>query len=158
MEMLCVTVRDKIKLVDTTHFKECGEIPITLFKSESREDTQVLSMQLCQNEQYLAVLTGLKLINNKNQINQCYIFKRVKGSCDKDDTWKQEKRCVIKDYQEDQRIYFMSVCLVFYFQNNSKREKQKLIFANTSGIFSLDFNSESIEEIYKFATPLVSTP
>lgn len=52
----------------------------------------------------------------------------------------------------------MSVCLVFYFQNNSKREKQKLIFANTSGIFSLDFNSESIEEIYKFATPLVSTP
>ena len=101
MEMLCVTVRDKIKLMDTTHFKECGEIPITLFKSESREETQVLSMQLCQNEQYLAVLTGLRLINDRTQINQCYVFKRVKKDPNrphKEDQWELEKRCVIKEY------------------------------------------------------------
>jgi hypothetical protein len=36
----------------------------------------VIGIQKCQNEQYLAIVSGKNLIMNEQKINQLFIFKR----------------------------------------------------------------------------------
>jgi len=42
-----VTMRDKVTFYDMGTFKEVDSLPISLFKSETREITQVLAIQKC---------------------------------------------------------------------------------------------------------------
>jgi len=76
MGQMLVTMRDKVSILDTKTFKKVDELPISLFKSETREITQVLAIQKCQNEEYLAVISGKKFIKDQSKANQLFIFKR----------------------------------------------------------------------------------
>jgi hypothetical protein len=65
---LCSKV-DKVVMYDSNTFQSFGELPITLLKTETREPNQVIAMQTCQNEQYLAIISGKNLIMNEQKIN-----------------------------------------------------------------------------------------
>lgn len=62
-------------IYDSEDFQLLEEIPINLLESESRETNEIISMKKCENDQYLAVLTGKNLIKEEQIINQLFIFK-----------------------------------------------------------------------------------
>jgi hypothetical protein len=61
---LCSKI-DKVCIYDSLTFEHLGDIPITLLKTETREPNQVIGIKTCQNEQYLAVISGKNLIANE---------------------------------------------------------------------------------------------
>lgn len=70
-----VTKVDKIIVYSSNTFQEVSEIPIMLLKTETREPNEVIAIQKCQNEMYLAVISGKNLIANEQQTNQLMIFR-----------------------------------------------------------------------------------
>lgn len=57
-----ITKTDKVVQYKTETYEEDGTLPIKLLKSDTRETTEILALQKCQNEEYLAVLSGKYLI------------------------------------------------------------------------------------------------
>ena len=51
---------------------------IKLIKSTTRERIEVLGIQKCQNEKYLAIVSGKKLIRNESMFSQLLIYQRYK--------------------------------------------------------------------------------
>ena len=49
---------DKIWIHDSQTLLRVGEIPINLLQTKTREPNQVISMNICQDDVYLAILTG----------------------------------------------------------------------------------------------------
>ena len=60
---------DKALLYDSSSFRHLAQIPIKLLKSETREPNEIIAMQKCQNEEYLAVISGKNLIAGEQKIN-----------------------------------------------------------------------------------------
>lgn len=53
---------DKINIYDQDTFEKKGQLPITLLKNEEREPNQVIAIQMSQNEELFAVISGKMLI------------------------------------------------------------------------------------------------
>ena len=50
MNTFLVTQIDKVLMYDSDTFKVCGEIPITLLKTETREPNEIIGIQKSQDE------------------------------------------------------------------------------------------------------------
>ena len=103
---------DKVQIYDSKSMEHLGDLPVTLFKSESRETIQVLSMEKSKNENQIALISGRKLIKDQTFFNQIFIFERDPDGYEDDSHYKYElvKRCVIKDNPD-----FFGVCKRFHF-------------------------------------------
>ena len=64
-----VTTKSGVLLYDSNNFQKIGALDITLLESVEREPNEVLAIQKCQNEEYLAVLTGKNLIMQEQKLN-----------------------------------------------------------------------------------------
>lgn len=64
-----VTTKSGISLYDSTDFQFVWSLPITLLESTEREPNEVLTVTKCQNEEYLAVLSGKNLIMAEQKVN-----------------------------------------------------------------------------------------
>ena len=146
MNIFLVTKTDRIVMYNSITFEEMGEIPIKLLKTETREPNEVISMQKCQNEEYLAVISGKNLIASEQKTNQLFIFQRVRNDPDpQKQQFTQIKRIVLKDIP-----IFEKVCMKYHFLKGPTIERDTLLFAKIDQIFSLNFENEQIETIYKF--------
>lgn len=82
-DMFICTNIDKVNMYDIDTFKWKSDLEINLLEdTESREPNEIIALQKCQNEKYIAVISGKKLIGNEEKINQLFIFKYVEGSRD----------------------------------------------------------------------------
>ena len=67
-------------MYDSDTYEECGQLPITLLKTETREANEIISINACQNEEYIAVISGKNLIAGAQKINQLFIFRKISGT------------------------------------------------------------------------------
>ena len=152
MGTFIVAREDTACIFDSDNYKELGHLDITLLKSEEREPNEILAMQKCQNEEYLAVITGKNLIMNQQKFNQLYIFRREKVHGEKD-TFKQIDRIVLKE-----NPIFDRVCKEFHFVEQPGIERTAMIFANQNEVFELDIRSHQVHTRYKYINPLNLQP
>ena len=78
--------------------EQVSQLPLKLFKSETRETVQVLSLVKSIDEDYVALISGRKLIKDQKALNQIFIFKRSfqAGNPESIYQYSLHKRCVIK--------------------------------------------------------------
>lgn len=69
MNTFVVARLDQLLIYDSVTFQEIDKIPITLMESSEREPNEILAIQKCQNEEYLAVITGKNLIMAQQKFN-----------------------------------------------------------------------------------------
>jgi len=71
MNAFLVSKIDMIHFYDVDSFKELKEclIQIPLFKSDTREKNEIISMQLSTDENYIAVISGKNLVMNEQKPN-----------------------------------------------------------------------------------------
>ena len=69
MDLYLVSKIDKILMYNIDDYTYIDEVPIKLLKADTREPNQILQMVKDSNEQYLAVITGKKLIMNEVKTN-----------------------------------------------------------------------------------------
>jgi hypothetical protein len=62
MNTFVVARLDQLMVYDSVTFEELDRIPINLMDSAEREPNEILAIQKCQNEEYLAIITGKNLI------------------------------------------------------------------------------------------------
>jgi hypothetical protein len=65
MNVFLVTFIDKVLMYDSDTFQYCGEIPITLLKTETREPNEIIGIQKSEDEQFLAIISGKNLVMNQ---------------------------------------------------------------------------------------------
>jgi len=78
-------------------------------------------MQICQDDEYLAVISGKILIMNEQSCNQLFIFKRV------EDNFEVDMKIKLLDLPE-----FNRVCMKFQFRLTNTKIKDTLLFVKTS--------------------------
>ena len=104
-------------------------------ESVEREPNEILAMQKCGDEKYLAVITGKNLIMAQQKFNQLYLFKREPDEKGGRDKFVQTDRIVLRENPA-----FDKVCCEFHFvcakDNNSKGEA--IMFTNRNEVFVLD--------------------
>ena len=55
-----------------------GRLDITLLEdTQAREPNEIIAIQKCQNDEYIAVISGKRLIGNEEKINQLFVFRYV---------------------------------------------------------------------------------
>jgi hypothetical protein len=66
-----------VSILDSTTFKEKYKFTINLMplRPDEREPNQIIAVRLCQDENYLAVISGKNLIRDEQQPNMMFIFK-----------------------------------------------------------------------------------
>ena len=100
-------------------------------------------MQICQDDEYLAVISGKILIMNEQSTNQLFIFKRNLNNFEFDCNIK------LKDLPEFQRV-----CMKFQFRLTNLKIKDTLLFVKTDQIFEMNFRatdpSQMFKTVYKF--------
>lgn len=79
----------------------------------------MLAIQKCQNDRYIAVITGKNLIRQEQKFNQLFLFRR-----NEKDTFDRFDRIILKDIPE-----FKKVSMDFYFVNGPGLERESLMFA-----------------------------
>lgn len=105
-------------------------------------------MQKCQNEEYLAVISGKNLIAAEQKINQLFVFKKTKMARDKP-IFEKVGWVMLKDIPE----YFTQCSMKFHFVNDLRTtERRELIFANIREIFKLNWETKKITKIYEIKT------
>jgi len=107
MNAFLVSKVDVIHFYDVDTFRELKGclIQIPLFKSETREKNEIISMQLSNDENYIAVISGKNLVMDEQKANQLFIFKRTKNkNKNEDDVFILLKRVVIKDNPQLNKI------------------------------------------------------
>lgn len=151
MNTFLVTKINQVLMFDSTTFKQCGEIPIQLLDSDTREPNEVIGLQKTQCENWLAIISGKNLIRNEQKQNQLFIFKRV-AATDKlsYDTFTLHKRIILKDIP-----FFKKVSMDYYFRNE---DYSRLIFAKQDQIFEMNIETEEITTIHKFNPALLCQP
>ena len=75
-ETILVSKIDKVYMLNSKTFKEFGQIPITLLKTETREPNQIIAMRKSMDENFIAIMSGKNLIKKEQKINQLFIFKK----------------------------------------------------------------------------------
>lgn len=64
-DMFLVTKVDQILMFDSTSFKACGKIPITLLPTETREPNEIIGIEKSNDEDWIAVISGKNLVMNE---------------------------------------------------------------------------------------------
>ena len=64
MNTFLVTKVDQVLMFDSFTFKQCGEIPIKLLDSDTREANEVIGIQKSKCENWIAIVSGKNLIRN----------------------------------------------------------------------------------------------
>lgn len=144
---LCTNI-DKVNqysLDNQTPYKFIDKLDITLLEDkDAREPNEIIAIQTCQNEEYIAVISGKRLIGNEEKINQLFVFRYIKDSVPA--RFKQEYRIILKDKPE-----FKNTCMQFFFENvRGTKDRTNIIFVKKDQIFSLDFINDRINTVYKF--------
>ena len=62
MNTFLVTKTDQVIMFDSDTFQVCGEIPIKLLDSDTRERTEILGLQKSKDENWLAIISGKNLV------------------------------------------------------------------------------------------------
>lgn len=65
MNTFLVSKIDKVLMFDSDTFQQCGEIPIKLLPTETREPNEVIGMQKSKCEQLFAIISGKNLVKNE---------------------------------------------------------------------------------------------
>ena len=157
MNCFLVTNIDKVIMYDSDTFQERGRIPIKLLVAEGREPNEVIGMTASKDENWLAIISGKNLVMNMQGQNQLFIFKRIKGNAFEQDKFEQQYRVVVKEIP-----FFQNVCMKFFFKDEGKdkngryRDPNSIIFAKRECIFTLNFITQEINEIYPFEPALLS--
>ena len=60
--LVLVSKVDCILMYDNVFYTPCGEIPITLLSSDTREPNQIIGMQKSSDENLLAIISGKNLV------------------------------------------------------------------------------------------------
>ena len=85
-------------------------------------------MQKCQNEQYLAFITGKNLIRNQQKANQLYIYRINPDHSDRNNgnsEWDLDTKVVVKDIP-----MFTGICLVCHFKDDQNSNiRDQMLFA-----------------------------
>ena len=76
MEIFLVSKVGKVIMYSSDTYKEICEIKIDLLPTETREPNEIIAMQKCQNDEYLAIITGKNLVASEQKINQLFIYRR----------------------------------------------------------------------------------
>ena len=97
--MIVITNKDHLLVYDNKNFKHVKTIPIPLLQTVSREPNEIIGMEKSHCEDFLAVITGKKLIMKDKKLNQLFIFKRnnMYDTHDHSDLFRLHKRIVLKD-------------------------------------------------------------
>jgi hypothetical protein len=62
MNTFLVTRINQVLMFDSFTMKQCGEIPIQLLDSDTREPNEVIGLQVSKCENWLAIVSGKNLI------------------------------------------------------------------------------------------------
>lgn len=104
-------------------------------------------MQKCQNEKYLAVISGKNLIGAEQKINQLYVFKVQEDEVDGVPVFTKVGWVMLKEHPD----YFTRTSMKFQFANiPGSIDRNEIIFANTEKIFKIDWNTKNFKDIYTF--------
>ena len=76
MNLYLISNVNKILMYDADSYTFIDEVPIKLLEADTREPNQIIAMVKSPDEEWLAVVTGKKLIMNEVKTNQLFIFKR----------------------------------------------------------------------------------
>jgi hypothetical protein len=131
-----------------------GELPVKLLKTETREPNEVIALSACQNEEYLGIISGKNLIMNEQKTNQLLIYRRRR--CNNPtlrDDFEYQTRVVIKDIP-----IFKQVSMNFHFKNQKGLDRDTVVFAKIDCVFSMNFITQQIIQIYKYKNPLYRQP
>ena len=60
--LVLISKIDQVIMLDNQYFNKCGEIPITLLKTETREPNEVIGLQKSRDENWVAIISGKNLI------------------------------------------------------------------------------------------------
>lgn len=160
MDAYLVAKIDTVTMYDVDSFEGVDTIPIQLMKADTREPNQVIAMQKCPNEEYLAIISGKILIMNEQQTNQLFIFKRVRENNPKvKDKFVLHKRIVLREID-----IFKKVCMSYHFKTSNTKNAimDTIIFCKQDCIFELNFETEDkdamIKVVYTFEQPLNRQP
>jgi hypothetical protein len=115
-------------------------------KADTREPNQVITMISSHDDEYLAVITGKKLIKDNVKTNQLFVFRCQPNSVS-----------YIQIYRVDLAIlqFFKNICLQFYF---SKTKENCLIFVVRNEIFQFNYMTGQYKPMHTFSNPLESNP
>lgn len=64
-----VTLIDKILMVDSTTFQVCGELPVQLMPTESREPNEIIGITKSPDDDWVAVISGKNLVMDEQMQN-----------------------------------------------------------------------------------------
>ena len=56
---------DQVLIYDNQTFQQCGKIPITLMKADSREPNQIIGLVASKDEKWVAIISGKNLVMNQ---------------------------------------------------------------------------------------------
>lgn len=65
MNTFLVSKVDKVLMFDCDTFQFCGEIPIKLLPTETREPNEVIGMAKSKCENFIAIFSGKNLVKNE---------------------------------------------------------------------------------------------
>ena len=158
MNAFLVSKSDRIEFYDIDSYKEIAEceLVIPLRPTEGREPNEIISMQVSQNKQILAVITGKNLIMNEQKPNRLFLFQRVKnlnaeGSMD--------KFVLLKEISIEDKPEFASICMQFRFKATKHgRDPTHIYFAKEESIMELNFDTEETRELVQLQEPLSRQP
>lgn len=68
-QTILVSKIDKVYMLNSKTFKEFGQIPIKLLRTETREPNQIIAMRKSMDENFLAIMSGKNLIKKEQKIN-----------------------------------------------------------------------------------------
>ena len=60
--LVLISKIDQVIMLDNQYYNKCGEIPITLLKTETREPNEVIGLVKSRNEDWIAIISGKNLI------------------------------------------------------------------------------------------------
>ena len=81
-----------------------------MLPTETREPNEVIAIQKCQNEEYIAIISGKNLILSEQKPNQLFIYKRERKGNGQRDEFVKAHWVMVKDID-----IFQQVCMNFHF-------------------------------------------
>ena len=140
MGCFIITKLDRIIVYDSETFQVKTVYKVPLFESTSREPNEIISIQTCENESYLAVISGKNLIKDEQFPNQLFVFKIEKDREAGSIAFDLINRVILKDIE-----IFSFVSMDFFFKiKEGQLEKDTIIFAKKDQIFELNFITQKV--------------
>ena len=142
MNKFFVSKMDEIHVYCATNLVLVDKIKIALEPSDSREPNQIISMQFCQNEEYLGVINGKHLIKEEKQAQCLNILKKgINIETGQQEYIHYKEVCI---HQED----YKDIAMSFIFKYKDGLERDTCIFANKERVFELNFETKEIHTFY----------